>query len=48
MEIPDHADASVLQKVDGKVDLKDVDFSYVPEQRLIEHLNLDVKPGQTI
>ena len=47
-EIPDDADAVVLQDVDGKVDLKDVDFSYVPNQKLIENLNLNVKPGQTI
>ena len=43
MEIPDDAD-----QVEGKVTLKDVDFSYLPEQKLIEHLNLDVKPGETI
>ena len=48
VEIPDDADAIILDQVEGKVTLKDVDFSYLPEQKLIEHLNLDVKPGQTI
>ena len=48
VEIPDDADAIILHQVEGKVTLKDVDFSYLPEQKLIEHLNLDVKPGQTI
>ncbi len=48
VEIPDDADAVVLQEVEGKIDLKDVDFSYVPDQKLIENLNLSVKPGQTI
>ena len=48
VEIPDDADAVILDQVEGKVTLKDVDFSYLPEQKLIEHLNLDVKPGQTI
>ena len=48
MEIPDDADAVILEQVEGKVTLKDVDFSYLPEQKLIEHLNLDVKPGETI
>ncbi len=48
VEVPDDADAVVLHEVDGKVDLKDVDFSYLPEQKLIENLNLNVKPGQTI
>ena len=48
MEIPDDVDAVILEQVEGKVTLKDVDFSYLPEQKLIEHLNLDVKPGETI
>ena len=48
VEIPDDADAVIVDQVEGKVTLKDVDFSYLPEQKLIEHLNLDVKPGQTI
>ena len=48
LEIPDDADAVIVDQVEGKVTLKDVDFSYLPEQKLIEHLNLDVKPGQTI
>ena len=30
------------------MELKDVSFSYSPEQRLIEHFNLRVKPGQRI
>ena len=48
VEIPDAVDAVVLHQVEGKVDLKDVDFSYLPEQKLIENLNLKVEPGQTI
>lgn len=48
---PEKADAEnavTLSEVSGKVELRDVSFSYVPEQRLIEHLNLLVKPGQKI
>ena len=30
------------------MELSDVSFSYVPEQRLIEHFNLKVDPGQRI
>ena len=30
----------------GRVDINDVDFSYVPDRKLIENLNLHVKPGQ--
>ena len=32
----------------GKVELLDVDFSYVPEKPLIQNLNLQVQPGQRI
>lgn len=47
-QVPDKKDAFVLKEVTGKVDLKDVSFSYVPEKKLIEHLNLAVKPGQRV
>jgi ATP-binding cassette subfamily B protein len=47
-QIPDAEDAVVLSEVDGMVELKDVSFSYVPDKKLIEHLNLSVKPGQRI
>ena len=38
----------VLEKCDGRVQIKDVSFSYVPQKPLIENLNLDVKSGQHI
>lgn len=38
----------VLKDIDGNVKIEDVSFSYVPEQKLIEDFNLDVKPGQKI
>lgn len=44
----DNADAVILKQVEGRVDLRDVSFSYVPEKKLIENLNLHVKPGQRI
>ncbi|MBP5184753.1 MAG: ABC transporter ATP-binding protein [Lachnospiraceae bacterium] len=37
-----------LEDVKGSVDLKNVYFSYVPERKLIEDLNLSVKPGRKI
>jgi ATP-binding cassette subfamily B multidrug efflux pump len=40
--------AEKLMKVDGSVELLDVSFAYNPQVPLIEHLNLDVKPGQRI
>ncbi|MBR5800005.1 MAG: ABC transporter ATP-binding protein, partial [Lachnospiraceae bacterium] len=47
-QIPDASDAAVLTQAKGEVDLKDVAFSYVPDRKLIEDLNLQVKPGQRI
>ena len=45
---PDREDAVVLSDVKGQVELENVSFSYVPEKKLIENLNLHVKPGQRI
>lgn len=42
------ADAVELQEVDGSVQLRDVAFSYEPEQKLIEDFSLSVKPGQRV
>lgn len=47
-EIPDSEDAIKLGKADGKVEIQDVYFSYEPNQKLIEHFNLQVKPGQRV
>ena len=48
MEVPDAEAAYVLQEADGTVRMKQVSFSYVPEQKLIQDFNLNVKPGQRI
>lgn len=47
-EIPDSEDVIELGKADGKVEIEDVYFSYEPNQKLIEHFNLQVKPGQRV
>ena len=47
-QIPDAAEAVNLQNATGEVDLEDVYFAYDPGQKLIENLNLSVKPGQRI
>mgnify|MGYP005767617685 FL=1 len=44
----DRRDALELKNAEGRVDLEHVDFSYSPETKLIEDLNLSVKPGQRI
>ncbi len=40
--------AVTLTDVRGSVKLENVDFSYVPDRKLIEGLNLSVNPGQRI
>lgn len=49
-QVPEPENAFVLteENVTGDVTLKHVDFSYVPDRKLIEDLNLDVKPGQRV
>ena len=47
-QIPDAENARVLSDVDGAVSLNKVSFSYSRDRKLIEDLNLDVKPGQRI
>lgn len=47
-QIPEPADAVEFADVKGSVELNDVSFSYVPDRKLIEGLNLSVKPGQRI
>ena len=47
-ETPDAPDAVDRKTVDGNVTIQDVNFSYVPEKPLIEHLNLQAKSGQRI
>ena len=46
--VPDSSSAVELKEADGSLELRDVSFSYVPEKKLIENLNLKVKPGQRI
>ena len=47
-QTPDDADARVLTNVRGRVDLKDVSFSYVPEKPLIGDFHLSVEPGMRV
>ncbi len=47
-QVPDADDAVVLQEADGSVQMEDVYFSYVPDQKLIEGFDLSVKPGQRV
>lgn len=47
--VPENAaDAKTLDQVEGRVRFEDVSFSYTSEVPLIEHMNLEVKPGQRV
>lgn len=48
VEIPDEPDAIELKEADGRVNIEDVYFSYVPDRKLIEGFNLNVEPGQRV
>ena len=47
-QTPDKEDARVLDEADGTLSLENVAFSYVPDRKLIENLNLNVKSGQRV
>lgn len=47
-QMPDKEDALVLEHAKGNVKLENVNFSYVPEKKLIQNFNLEVKPGQRV
>ena len=47
-QTPEPEDAKTLTETQGRVEMKDVSFSYTPDQHLIENLSLAVTPGQKI
>ena len=47
-ETPDDENAAVLSNVKGDITLKEVKFSYSPDQKLIENLNLNAKSGMRV
>ncbi|MDY4588514.1 MAG: ABC transporter ATP-binding protein [Oscillospiraceae bacterium] len=47
-QVSEPENAVTLTDVKGSVKLDNVSFSYVPERKLIEDLNLTVKPGQRV
>ena len=48
VETPDPEMPVQMPEVEGAVEIRDVDFSYVPEKPLIRNFSLRVKPGQRI
>lgn len=47
-EVPEVAEPKVLENPTGAVKFEHVNFSYKEDVKLIEDMNIDVKPGQTI
>ena len=47
-EPADADDAYDEYELKGQIEFRDVSFSYTPDKKLIEHMNLTVKPGQTV
>lgn len=47
-QVPEPSDAVSLRDVEGRVELAHVNFSYVPDRKLITDFNLAVKPGQRV
>lgn len=47
-QAPEPEDARVLEDAKGNVKLENVYFSYVPDKKLIEDFNLEVRPGQRV
>jgi ATP-binding cassette subfamily B protein len=47
-QVPDDANAEPIADAHGRGAFEDVSFSYDPERPLIEHLSLEVQPGQTV
>jgi len=44
----DRPDATDLPKIDGRVELRDVSFSYDLEKGVLHHIDLVIEPGETV
>ncbi len=47
-QAPESPQAVTLENANGYVSCKNVNFSYVPEKKLIENFNIQIKPGQKV
>lgn len=47
-QVPEPQNVVAMGEAKGNISFENVSFSYVPEQKLIQNLNLTVKPGQKI
>ena len=47
-ELTDSENSKSVHDLEGKVEFKDVDFGYLPNQRVLKDISLKAEPGQTI
>ena len=47
-ELVDRPDAKELVHAEGRIDLKDVGFSYAPGHPVLSHIDLTIEPGKTL
>lgn len=47
-QAPESPQAVTLENANGYVSCKNISFSYVPEKKLIENFNVQIKPGQKV
>ncbi len=47
-EVEDKPDAAELERIDGRIEFRNVNFGYVPEQLVLQNINLMVEPGQMV
>ena len=47
-QTPDPVAAEKTETVEGRITIRDLQFSYIPEKPLIEHMDLTVAPGQKV
>lgn len=48
LEIDEGSEEFSVEKVDGAIEFKDIDFSYIEGERVLKNLNLSVKAGQKV
>lgn len=47
-DIKDKEQAVELKRIEGKVELKDVNFQYIPGIDVLKDINLEIKPGEMV
>ncbi|MEG0450996.1 MAG: ABC transporter ATP-binding protein [Lysinibacillus sp.] len=47
-EIADHQGAKEIEVIEGDITFSDVSFGYTEQERALNHINLKVRPGETV